>query len=202
MERHYDEYQLTIRYRIAFRALLLLQAVALLLPPSLYFFTASVRRGAYLSRRERHPLGAALFFLADGAVLAAVAALRLAAGEAIARAGQLTGAGALLPLPGRGPSLAAPAREGAGRRVTVLLRAFPNSSYKKRRAISGKIRKPPARFAGEISSFRRGARSRPGDARRPGRPGALPCRSGCGRSWSRSTCTRRRGQRPCPPPGS
>lgn len=82
MERHYDEYQLTIRYRIAFRALLLtlalilanglvntfhpwapplLQAVALLLPPSLYFFTASVRRGAYLSRRERHPLGAALF---------------------------------------------------------------------------------------------------------------------------------------------
>ena len=111
MERHYDEYQLTIRYRIAFRALLLtlalilanglvntfhpwapplLQAVALLLPPSLYFFTASVRRGAYLSRRERHPLGAALFFLADGAVLAAVAALRLAAGEAIVRAGQLT----------------------------------------------------------------------------------------------------------------
>ena len=111
MERHYDEYQLTIRYRIAFRALLLtlalilanglvntfhpwapplLQAVALLLPPSLYFFTASVRRGAYLSRRERHPLGAALFFLADGAVLAAVAAMRLAAGEAIARAGQLT----------------------------------------------------------------------------------------------------------------
>ena len=110
MERHYDEYQLTIRYRIAFRALLLtlalilanglvntfhpwapplLQAVALLLPPSLYFFTASVRRGAYLSRRERHPLGA-LFFLADGAVLAAVAAMRLAAGEAIARAGQLT----------------------------------------------------------------------------------------------------------------
>ena len=101
MERHYDEYQLTIRYRIAFRALLLtlalilanglvntfhpwapplLQAVALLLPPSLYFFTASVRRGAYLSRRERHPLG----------VLAAVAAMRLAAGEAIARAGQLT----------------------------------------------------------------------------------------------------------------
>ena len=68
----------------------LLQAVALLLPPSLYFFTASVRRGAYLSRRERHPLGAALFFLADGAVLAAVAAMRLAAGEAIARAGQLT----------------------------------------------------------------------------------------------------------------
>ena len=81
MERHYDEYQLTIRYRIAFRALLLtlalilanglvntfhpwapplLQAVALLLPPSLYFFTA------------------------------AVAAMRLAAGEAIARAGQLT----------------------------------------------------------------------------------------------------------------
>ena len=111
MERHYDEYQLTIRYRIAFRALLLtlalimanglvntfhpwapplLQAVALLLPPSLYFFTASVRRGAYLSRREQHPLGAALFFLADGAVLAAVAAMRLAAGEAIARAGQLT----------------------------------------------------------------------------------------------------------------
>ena len=111
MERHYDEYQLTIRYRIAFRALLLtlalilanglvntfhpwapplLQAVALLLPPSLYFFTTSVRRGAYLSRRERHPLGAALFFLADGAVLAAVAAMRLAAGEAIARAGQLT----------------------------------------------------------------------------------------------------------------
>lgn len=111
MERHYDEYQLTIRYRIAFRALLLtlalilanglvntfhpwapplLQAVALLLPPSLYFFTASVRRGAYLSRRERHPLGAALFFLADGAVLTAVAAMRLAAGEAIARAGQLT----------------------------------------------------------------------------------------------------------------
>lgn len=111
MERHYDEYQLTIRYRIAFRALLLtlalilanglvntfhpwapplLQAVALLLPPSLYFFTASVRRGAYLSCRERHPLGAALFFLADGAVLAAVAAMRLAAGEAIARAGQLT----------------------------------------------------------------------------------------------------------------
>ena len=111
MERHYDEYQLTIRYRIAFRALLLtlalilanglvntfhpwapplLQAVALLLPPSLYFFTASVRRGAYLSRRERHPLGAALFFRADGAVLAAVAAMRLAAGEAIARAGQLT----------------------------------------------------------------------------------------------------------------
>ena len=111
MERHYDEYQLTIRYRIAFRALLLtlalilanglvntfhpwapplLQALALLLPPSLYFFTASVRRGAYLSRRERHPLGAALFFLADGAVLAAVAAMRLAAGEAIARAGQLT----------------------------------------------------------------------------------------------------------------
>ena len=111
MERHYDEYQLTIRYRIAFRALLLtlalilanglvntfhpwapplLQAVALLLPPSLYFFTASVRRGAYLSRRERHPLGAALFFLADGAVLAAVAATRLAAGEAIVRAGQLT----------------------------------------------------------------------------------------------------------------
>lgn len=111
MERHYDEYQLTIRYRIAFRALLLtlalilanglvntfhpwapplLQAVALLLPPTLYFFTASVRRGAYLSRRERHPLGAALFFLADGAVLAAVAAMRLAAGEAIARAGQLT----------------------------------------------------------------------------------------------------------------
>ena len=111
MERHYDEYQLTIRYRIAFRALLLtlalilanglvntfhpwapplLQAVALLLPPSLYFFTASVRRGVYLSRRERHPLGAALFFLADGAVLAAVAAMRLAAGEAIARAGQLT----------------------------------------------------------------------------------------------------------------
>lgn len=111
MELHYDEYQLTIRYRIAFRALLLtlalilanglvntfhpwapplLQAVALLLPPSLYFFTASVRRGAYLSRRERHPLGAALFFLADGAVLAAVAAMRLAAGEAIARAGQLT----------------------------------------------------------------------------------------------------------------
>ena len=111
MERHYDEYQLTIRYRIAFRALLLtlalilanglvntfhpwapplLQAVALLLPPSLYFFTASVRRGAYLSRRERHPLGAALFFLADGAGLAAVAAMRLAAGEAIARAGQLT----------------------------------------------------------------------------------------------------------------
>ena len=111
MERHYDEYQLTIRYRIAFRALLLtlalilanglvntfhpwapplLQAVALLLPPSLYFFTASVRRGAYLSRRERHPLGAALFFLADGAVLAAVAAMRLAAGEAITRAGQLT----------------------------------------------------------------------------------------------------------------
>lgn len=111
MERHYDEYQLTIRYRIAFRALLLtlalilanglvntfhpwapplLQAVALLLPPSLYFFTASVRRGAYLSRRERHPLGATLFFLADGAVLAAVAAMRLAAGEAIARAGQLT----------------------------------------------------------------------------------------------------------------
>lgn len=111
MERHYDEYQLTIRYRIAFRALLLtlalilanglvntfhpwapplLQAVALLLPPSLYFFTASVRRGAYLSRRERHPLGAALFFLADGAVLAAVAVMRLAAGEAIARAGQLT----------------------------------------------------------------------------------------------------------------
>ena len=111
MERHYDEYQLTIRYRIVFRALLLtlalilanglvntfhpwapplLQAVALLLPPSLYFFTASVRRGAYLSRRERHPLGAALFFLADGAVLAAVAAMRLAAGEAIARAGQLT----------------------------------------------------------------------------------------------------------------
>lgn len=111
MERHYDEYQLTIRYRIAFRALLLtlalilanglvntfhpwapplLQAVALLLPPSLYFFTASVRRGAYLSRRERHPLGAALFFLADGAVWAAVAAMRLAAGEAIARAGQLT----------------------------------------------------------------------------------------------------------------
>ena len=111
MERHYDEYQLTIRYRIAFRALLLtlalnlanglvttfhpwapplLQAVALLLPPSLYFFTASVRRGAYLSRRERHPLGAALFFLADGAVLAAVAAMRLAAGEALARAGQLT----------------------------------------------------------------------------------------------------------------
>ena len=111
MERHYDEYQLTIRYRIAFRALLLtlalilanglvntfhpwapplLQAVALLLPPSLYFFTASVRRGAYLSRRERHPLGAALFVLADGAVLAAVAAMRLAAGEAIARAGQLT----------------------------------------------------------------------------------------------------------------
>ena len=111
MERHYDEYQLTIRYRIAFRALLLtlalilanglvntfhpwapplLQAVALLLPPSLYFFTASVRRGAYLSRRERHPLGAALFFLADGAVLAAVAAMRLAAGEAIVRAGQLT----------------------------------------------------------------------------------------------------------------
>lgn len=111
MERHYDEYQLTIRYRIAFRALLLtlalilanglvntfhpwapplLQAVALLLPPSLYFFTASVRRGAYLSRRERHPLGAALFFLADGAVLAAVAAMRLAAGEAIMRAGQLT----------------------------------------------------------------------------------------------------------------
>ena len=111
MERHYDEYQLTIRYRIAFRALLLtlalilanglvntfhpwapplLQAVALLLPPSLYFFTASVRRGAYLSRRERHPLGAALFFLADGAVLAAVAAMRLATGEAIARAGQLT----------------------------------------------------------------------------------------------------------------
>ena len=33
---------------------------------------------------------AALFFLADGAVLAAVAAMRLAAGEAIARAGQLT----------------------------------------------------------------------------------------------------------------
>ena len=111
MERHYDEYQLTIRYRIAFRALLLtlalilanglvntfhpwapplLQAVALRLPPSLYFFTASVRRGAYLSRRERHPLGAALFFLADGAVLAAVAAMRLAAGEAIVRAGQLT----------------------------------------------------------------------------------------------------------------
>ena len=111
MERHYDEYQLTIRYRIAFRALLLtlalilanglvntfhpwapplLLAVALLLPPSLYFFTASVRRGAYLSRRERHPLGAALFFLADGAVLAAVAAMRLAAGEAIVRAGQLT----------------------------------------------------------------------------------------------------------------
>lgn len=111
MERHYDEYQLTIRYRIAFRALLLtlalilanglvntfhpwapplLQAVALLLPPSLYFFTASVRRGAYLSRRERHPLGAALFFLADGVVLAAVAAMRLAAGEAIVRAGQLT----------------------------------------------------------------------------------------------------------------
>lgn len=111
MERHYDEYQLTIRYRIAFRALKLtlalilanglvntfhpwapplLQAVALLLPPSLYFFTASVRRGAYLSRRERHPLGAALFFLADGAVLAAVAAMRLAAGEAIVRAGQLT----------------------------------------------------------------------------------------------------------------
>ena len=111
MERHYDEYQLTIRYRIAFRALLLtlalilanglvntfhpwapplLQAVALLLLPSLYFFTASVRRGAYLSRRERHPLGAALFFLADGAVLAAVAAMRLAAGQAIARAGQLT----------------------------------------------------------------------------------------------------------------
>ena len=108
MERHYDEYQLTIRYRIAFRALLLTlalilanglvntfhpwapQAVALLLPPSLYFFTASVRRGAYLSRRERHPLGAALFFLADGAVLAAVAAMRLAAGEAIVRAGQLT----------------------------------------------------------------------------------------------------------------
>lgn len=111
MERHYDEYQLTIRYRIAFRALLLtlalilanglvntfhpwapplLQAVALLLPPSLYFFTASVRRGAYLSRRERHPLGAVLFFLADGAVLAAVAAMRLAAGEAIVRAGQLT----------------------------------------------------------------------------------------------------------------
>lgn len=111
MERHYDEYQLTIRYRIAFRALLLtlalilanglvntfhpwapplLQAVALLLPPSLYFFTASVRRGAYLSRRERHPLVAALFFLADGAVLAAVAAMRLAAGEAIVRAGQLT----------------------------------------------------------------------------------------------------------------
>lgn len=111
MERHYDEYQLTIRYRIAFRALLLtlalilanglvntfhpwapplLQAVALLLPPSLYFFTASVRRGAYLSRRERHPLGAALFFLADGAVLAAVAAMRLAAGETIVRAGQLT----------------------------------------------------------------------------------------------------------------
>lgn len=111
MERHYDEYQLTIRYRIAFRALLLtlalilanglvntfhpwapplLQAVALLLPPSLYFFTASVRRGAYLSRRERHPLGAALFFLAIGAVLAAVAAMRLAAGEAIVRAGQLT----------------------------------------------------------------------------------------------------------------
>lgn len=111
MERHYDEYQLTIRYRIVFRALLLtlalilanglvntfhpwapplLQAVALLLPPSLYFFTASVRRGAYLSRRERHPLGAALFFLADGAVLAAVAAMRLAAGEAIVRAGQLT----------------------------------------------------------------------------------------------------------------
>lgn len=111
MERHYDEYQLTIRYRIAFRALLLtlalilanglvntfhpwapplLQAVALLLPPSLYFFTASVRRGAYLSRRERHPLEAALFFLADGAVLAAVAAMRLAAGEAIVRAGQLT----------------------------------------------------------------------------------------------------------------
>ena len=117
MERHYDEYQLTIRYRIAFRALLLtlalilanglvntfhpwapplLQAVALLLPPSLYFFTASVRRGAYLSRRERHPLGAALFFLADGAVLAAVAAMRLAAGEAIVRAGQLTEA--VLPL--------------------------------------------------------------------------------------------------------
>ena len=91
MERHYDEYQLTIRYRIAFRALLLtlalilanglvntfhpwapplLQAVALLLPPSLYFFTASVRRGAYLSRRERHPLGAG--------------------GDAIVRAGQLT----------------------------------------------------------------------------------------------------------------
>ena len=89
MERHYDEYQLTIRYRIAFRALLLtlalilanglvntfhpwapplLQAVALLLPPSLYFFTASVRRGAYLSRRERHPLGAALFFLAAAAL--------------------------------------------------------------------------------------------------------------------------------------
>ena len=111
MERHYDEYQLTIRYRIAFRALLLtlalilanglvntvhpwapplLQAVALLLPPTLYFFTASLRRGAYLSRRERHPLGTALFFLADGAVLAAVAAMRLAAGEAIARAGQLT----------------------------------------------------------------------------------------------------------------
>ena len=111
MERHYDEYQLTIRYRIAFRALLLtlalilanglvntfhpwapplLQAVALLLPPTLYFFTASLRRGAYLSRRERHPLGTALFFLADGAVLAAVAAMRLAAGEAIVRAGQLT----------------------------------------------------------------------------------------------------------------
>lgn len=111
MERHYDEYQLTIRYRIAFRALLLtlalilanglvntfhpwapplLQAVALLLPPSLYFFTASVRRGAYLSRRERHPLGAALFFLADGAVFAAAAAMRLAGGDAIVRAGQLT----------------------------------------------------------------------------------------------------------------
>jgi hypothetical protein len=112
MKAHYDEYQLEVRRRTAFRALMgafalvlanglactlhpwappMMQAVILVALPTMYFVTSTMRRGAYLSRRERHPLASGGLLLAMGAVFGALSAARLCQGAAIVWGGQLTG---------------------------------------------------------------------------------------------------------------
>lgn len=114
MEKHFDEYQLTIRHRATFRAMLgtyvlvllngwictmhpwappLMQAVVLVLLPTLYFVTATMARGAYLSRQERHPVATGGLFLGVGTLFAVVTLMRLSDGAALVENGQLTAEG-------------------------------------------------------------------------------------------------------------
>lgn len=111
MEKHFDEYQQSIRHRAAFRAMLgtyvlvllngwictmhpwappMMQAVVLVFLPTLYFVTATMARGAYLSRQERHPVATGALFLGVGMLFAVVTFTRLSGGATLVKNGQMT----------------------------------------------------------------------------------------------------------------
>lgn len=110
---NFDEYQLAVRRRIAFQALIItqalicingaaatyydwaspmVQALVIISLSALYFMTATVFKSAYVSRRVRNPLGLGVFFLVIGLFNGAVfyAKFRRAGAASFAANGRLS----------------------------------------------------------------------------------------------------------------